>query len=480
MIGRLLGLLAVVLALLAAGAARRRVEILRAVEGLDPTVIDEVALRDGTTFQGRVVERTADGVRYRLEEVEIPRDLVRDLRPGDPASNDFQDRVVLRSGAEWSGRLVGAGRELVLSTSGREIAIPAGEIESIRRAYESDVQAFLASHLGSVRPIANYVFWWQADETLRHRQYWELPALYERISKIQPFNQFVWLFNGWNLAFNVAAQQDSVEQQWPWIRQGIEFLMQGSRKIPESWEIPFQIGFTINQKCEGEPYFQEKVLEVFGTGQKRWRELAADWSERARSRPGHYAFNCSNLFDAKYQDLMAEALYEGDEAAYEVYRRRAQSVLDHHRVAHAEETRDFPRPLPDRGPILQRMGWNHLRAVRGPGADVERARGYFALASEAFDREGEKALAASSRTVARAIERLAEGLRLAERKNFPGAHREWQTARALLEIELLPYWLPFQQGIGPAGTGCQGIVTAYPSYVERVYELVVEAYSGPP
>src|SRR5207244_13095150 len=68
-------------------------------------------------------------------------------------------------------------------------------------------------------------FLWQAAIDKQKRHEWnELELLVRSITKIQPYFASPWLFQSWNLAFNVAVECDRVRDKYFYITRGLELL----------------------------------------------------------------------------------------------------------------------------------------------------------------------------------------------------------------------------------------------------------------
>ena len=87
-----------------------------------------------------------------------------------------------------------------------------------------------------LRGIAANQLWMTADEQKGSKQFDELEQTVNAIIKLQPHYTNVWKFQGWNLAYNVSAEFDSIPDRYYWIKRGAKFMGEGidrNRRVPE-------------------------------------------------------------------------------------------------------------------------------------------------------------------------------------------------------------------------------------------------------
>ncbi len=81
-----------------------------------------------------------------------------------------------------------------------------------------------------LRGVAANLLWMQLDEQKDTKNWAQMRATTESIIKLQPHYVDVWRFNAWNLAYNVSAEWDGVEDRYYWVKEGAKFLMRGSKR----------------------------------------------------------------------------------------------------------------------------------------------------------------------------------------------------------------------------------------------------------
>jgi hypothetical protein len=105
------------------------------------------------------------------------------------------------------------------------------------------------------RGLVNTYLWLSAIEKQRKHEWNELDLLVRSLTKLQPHFLSPWLFQSWNLAFNVAVECDQPRDKYFYIARGIELLAEGERRnqgsdnpdpelrFPGSPEMRHNIGF---------------------------------------------------------------------------------------------------------------------------------------------------------------------------------------------------------------------------------------------
>lgn len=80
------------------------------------------------------------------------------------------------------------------------------------------------------RGIAVTFLWSAAIEKQKRHEWNELDLLVSSITKLQPHFVTPWLFQSWNLAFNVAVECDRPRDKYFYISRGLEVLAEGERR----------------------------------------------------------------------------------------------------------------------------------------------------------------------------------------------------------------------------------------------------------
>jgi hypothetical protein len=105
------------------------------------------------------------------------------------------------------------------------------------------------------RGLVNTYLWLSAIEKQKKHEWNELDLLVRSLTKLQPHFLSPWLFQSWNLSFNVAVECDQPRDKYFYVSRGIELLAEGERRnqgsdnpdpelrFPGSPELRHNIGF---------------------------------------------------------------------------------------------------------------------------------------------------------------------------------------------------------------------------------------------
>src|SRR5262245_62034321 len=87
-------------------------------------------------------------------------------------------------------------------------------------AVELTGSALRLSLTGS-RGLAVCFLWWTAIEKQKRHEWNKLSKLVRSVTKLQPHFITPWLFQSWNLAYNVSVENDRIRDKYFYITQGI-------------------------------------------------------------------------------------------------------------------------------------------------------------------------------------------------------------------------------------------------------------------
>jgi len=104
--------------------------------------------------------------------------------------------------------------------------------------------------LGGFRGLAVDFLWMKYIVLQEKGKYFELPALAEWITNLQPRFEEIWVYNGWNMAYNIAHGVDGLEEKWIWVKKALEFEKEGLRRNPNSYKILHELGKTLSHKFD--------------------------------------------------------------------------------------------------------------------------------------------------------------------------------------------------------------------------------------
>ncbi|MBI4221302.1 MAG: hypothetical protein HY607_01280 [Planctomycetes bacterium] len=96
--------------------------------------------------------------------------------------------------------------------------------------------------LGGLRGIAVDFLWARAIARHEEKKYYELLTINNLIAKLQPNFPAVWIFQAWNMAYNIAHEWDAARNKWKWVHMGLTFAKKGTVKNPTSGDLFFELG----------------------------------------------------------------------------------------------------------------------------------------------------------------------------------------------------------------------------------------------
>ena len=86
------------------------------------------------------------------------------------------------------------------------------------------VLAFTTVALGAFRGLIANALWIRASELQDDGKYFEAVQLADWITKLQPHSDAPWLFQAWNMAYNISVKFPDPNDRWLWVQRGIELL----------------------------------------------------------------------------------------------------------------------------------------------------------------------------------------------------------------------------------------------------------------
>jgi hypothetical protein len=93
------------------------------------------------------------------------------------------------------------------------------------------------------RGFVTCALWWLAMEKQKKNQWNELEVVIGSLTKLQPHFIKPWLFQSWNLAYNVSVEADRVSDRYFFITRGINLLAKGERQNQNYPDMRWYIGF---------------------------------------------------------------------------------------------------------------------------------------------------------------------------------------------------------------------------------------------
>jgi len=155
--------------------------------------------------------------------------------------------------------------------------------------------AFATVAMGAFRGLVVDVLWIRADALKEQGQFFDARQLAEWITTLQPRFPDVWVFQAWNMAYNisVAIPSSQPQQRWHWVKSGYELLRdKGIPLNPKSLALYQELGRIFQHKVGGitddaHKFYKVQFAKEIGplvdsTDQAYFEALAAaptEWSQ---------------------------------------------------------------------------------------------------------------------------------------------------------------------------------------------------------
>lgn len=98
------------------------------------------------------------------------------------------------------------------------------------------------------RGLAVTMLWQAALEKQKRNDFHEFEVYVNTITKLQPHFITPWIYQSWNIAYNVSVEQDKLNDMYFYIARGIELLAEGERRNNRSPDMRYQIAFYYQNK----------------------------------------------------------------------------------------------------------------------------------------------------------------------------------------------------------------------------------------
>jgi hypothetical protein len=109
--------------------------------------------------------------------------------------------------------------------------------------------AFTTVALGGFRGLISNFLWMRASDLQQDDKFFEAAQLADWITKLEPTFASVWVFQGWNMAYNISVKFKDFPDRWRWLERGIELLRDdGLRYNPNSVDIYRELAWLFQHK----------------------------------------------------------------------------------------------------------------------------------------------------------------------------------------------------------------------------------------
>lgn len=99
-----------------------------------------------------------------------------------------------------------------------------------------------------MRGVAANILWEKANDYKMKKDWTNLGATLNQITKVQPNFINVWSNQAWNLSYNVSVEFDDYRERYRWVIKGIDFLKEGIRYNERQPRLVWDMGWMISQK----------------------------------------------------------------------------------------------------------------------------------------------------------------------------------------------------------------------------------------
>lgn len=99
-----------------------------------------------------------------------------------------------------------------------------------------------------MRGVACTILWQQANKHKMKENWDAFAAVLRQISKLQPHFTSVWIFQSWNMSYNVSVEFDDYRHRYEWVKKGVDYLIEGTRYNQRDVRLRRYLGFVFGHK----------------------------------------------------------------------------------------------------------------------------------------------------------------------------------------------------------------------------------------
>ncbi|MFO7936340.1 MAG: hypothetical protein R6V06_01890 [Kiritimatiellia bacterium] len=122
----------------------------------------------------------------------------------------------------------------------------------VYQGYSADVPPalnFVMAGLGGFRGIVSEILWFRVNRLQEEGRYVELVQLSEWITMLEPHAAEAWVYNAWNMAYNISVMMVRPEDRLRWVKNGISLLRDdGLRYNPKSAKLFRELAWLYQNK----------------------------------------------------------------------------------------------------------------------------------------------------------------------------------------------------------------------------------------
>lgn len=186
----------------------------------------------------------------------------------------------------------------------------------------------VAIALGAFRGVFVNLLWLRANKMKEEGKFYESIELAKTITRLQPRFPRVWVFQAWNMAYNISVSTKTPEERWLWVKSGIDLLRkEGIPKNPNDALLHKELAWIFNHKIQGyaddaNQYYKRRVAEewTYALGRPPPREATTEQTKAS------YVYWLSRMVEAP--NTLEEAIKKEPKVATLVQRLKDEAGLD--------------------------------------------------------------------------------------------------------------------------------------------------------
>ena len=128
-----------------------------------------------------------------------------------------------------------------------------------------------------MRGVATTILWQQANQAKMKENWDGFAATLKQIAKLQPHFTSVWVFQSWNMSYNVSVEFDDYRYRYHWVKKGIDYLIEGTRYNTRDVRLLWHLGWTFGQKI-GRSDEQKQFRRMFREDEDFHNALPIDFN----------------------------------------------------------------------------------------------------------------------------------------------------------------------------------------------------------
>jgi len=143
--------------------------------------------------------------------------------------------------------------------------------------------AFTTVALGGFRGLISNYLWIRANDLQQDDKYFEAAQLADWITDLEPRFSQVWIFQAWNMAFNISVKFKDFGDRWRWVENGISLLRDHALKYnPDNLLIHRELAW----------FFQMKMGDYLDDANNYYKQ---QWAKEMTPFFGPDGTNCTLL-----------------------------------------------------------------------------------------------------------------------------------------------------------------------------------------